>query len=195
MNPKLQSIISRVKPELQAQKNVLLFIIVLLLSNMVWKLTIRGDEGAQSTTEKVTFCGADVTPAFDLMSRHVAKSVYHILHFFNTSIHIRNDNHIFFDNGVGSLIVWSCSGLKQMFIFTCILLFSAGPWKHKLWFVPLGILLCDIVNILRIGAITMLIETHRAWFPILHDHIFKYLFYLLIFLYWVIWDTKFASKE
>lgn len=176
-------------------RNVIMFMLVLLLSNAFWKLTIRGDEDARLTSSKVTWCGLDVTPAFDVMAQHVAKATYRVVRFFNGSVHLRDGNHLFFDNGVGSVIVWSCSGLKQIFIFMCILLFSVGPWKHKLWFVPLGVLLCDVVNILRISAITMLIENHRTWFPILHDHIFKYLFYLLIFLYWVIWDTRFAPKS
>ena len=195
MKEKIKSLYESVKPELMAQKSVVVFVVVLLLSNLVWKTAVSGDELAQTTADRVTVCGLDATPVFDFMSRHVAKSVYHFIHLFNPTVHIRGGNHIFYDNGVGSLIVWSCSGLKQMFIFTCILLFSVGPWKHKLWFVPLGILLCDIVNILRISAITMIIETHRSWFPILHDHIFKYLFYLLIFLYWVIWDTRFACQK
>ncbi|HBZ34526.1 MAG TPA: hypothetical protein DEO38_05445 [Bacteroidales bacterium] len=177
------------------ERNVLVFIIVLFASNAFWKLTISGDEQAQQTTSLVTFCGKDVTVVFDLMARHVAKSTYHLINVFGGNVHLRHGNYLFFDNGVGSVIVWSCSGLKQMFIFTCILLFSIGPWRHKLWFVPLGVVLCDIVNIMRISAITMLIENHRSWFPILHDHIFKYLFYLLIFLYWVIWDTKFAGRQ
>ena len=49
----------------------------------------------------------------------------------------------------------------------------------------MGWLLCHAFNILRIWLITLAIEHHPDWFPVLHDYVFKYLFYGMMFALWV----------
>ena len=58
-------------------------------------------------------------------------------------------------------------------------------WLHKLWFIPFGWLCCYLFNILRIFIIALFIEHHPEWFHVLHDYIFKYLFYGMLFGLWV----------
>jgi exosortase/archaeosortase family protein len=112
------------------------------------------------------------------------------LHFVGSGAQLIDHNVIRHENGVAVRIVWSCTGLKQAYIFFCIIAFYSGNLKQKIWFIPLGLLLIYIVNILRITAITALIEPFPEYFDLLHEHLFKYLFYIIMFGMWVFWEEK-----
>ena len=60
----------------------------------------------------------------------------------------------------------------------------------KLGFVLVGWLACYAFNILRIFLIALAIEHHPEWFEFLHDFLFKYLFYGMLFGLWVIFVEK-----
>ncbi|HPW95352.1 MAG TPA: archaeosortase/exosortase family protein, partial [Paludibacteraceae bacterium] len=79
------------------------------------------------------------------------------------------------------------------YIFTCIILFSRGSWKHKAWFIPAGVLVCFLINIVRIIILVVVIENHQAIFKVLHESVLKYIFYGIIFLMWVLWEEKIAT--
>jgi len=80
--------------------------------------------------------------------------------------------------------------LKQIFIWMCLILTVRGGWIHKLWYIPLGWVMCHAFNILRIFLISLFIEFHPTWFHTLHDYIFKYMFYGMMFVLWVIFVEK-----
>lgn len=163
--------------------DVIIFMVTLLVANYFWKFTVMGDEAGLDST--VTWFGLNITAPFDLLSKHIAACVYWIVGLFRDTVVMKGDHIVGFQNGHGSSIVWSCSGLKQMFIWLCLILTVRGGWKHKLWFIPLGWIICHAFNILRIAIITLFLEFHPEWFTTLHDYIFKYLFYGMMFLLWV----------
>jgi exosortase/archaeosortase family protein len=84
----------------------------------------------------------------------------------------------------------SCTGIKQFYqIFILFLLFP-GPWKHKLWYIPLSILIMHLVNVLRIVILGIVLENWPDWWDFSHDWILRPFFYVVIFLLWVIWNEK-----
>ena len=103
------------------------------------------------------------------------------------------DFYFHFTTGTGTRIVWGCTGLKQSFIWIVIMLIARGQRKHKLWFIPLGLVCAYLFNILRITLIAIAIEQHPDWFHLLHDYIFKYLFYGMLFCLWVWWTNRITS--
>lgn len=167
-------------------KGVISFLIIMLVAHFFWKLTMKGDESDMI----VTFFGLDLSKPFNAAARHVAQVCAYLLQFFGSSVDLVNHNSLIYPNGVGVRVVWACTGLKQAYIFFCIMLFSTGPWQKKLWFIPLGLLMVYVFNILRIAGITALIENHPSWFEFLHERLFKYLFYAAIFGMWVLWEEK-----
>jgi exosortase/archaeosortase family protein len=102
---------------------------------------------------------------------------------------------IWFFTGNSVRIIWGCTGIKQSFIFFFILLFSQGPWKHKIWFIPLGLFASYVFNLFRISIITISMENHPLWFHFLHEYLFKFLYYGFIFGIWLIWEEKFNHKK
>ena len=166
------------------------FVVILIVSHFFWKFTVLGDE----TDQFVSFFGMDISAPFIAMARHVAVMSSELLSFMNFPVELNANNIIRHDNGVAVQIVWSCTGLKQAYIFTCIILFYRGSFKKKMWFIPLGLLLVYVFNIFRITAITALIKANSDWFYLLHEHAFKYMFYAMIFGLWVIWEEKISRN-
>ena len=169
--------------------DIILFVVALLAANYFWKFTVLGDEGG----DQVTWFGMDISRPFDFMAQHIAHVVYWFIHLTNDSVVFFEPSTIHFATGTGTKIVWGCTGLKQSFIWIVIMLVARGQWKHKLWFIPLGLVCAYLFNILRITLIAMAIEHHPDWFELLHDYVFKYMFYGMLFCLWLWWSNRIAD--
>lgn len=171
---------------LKPYTDILLFVVALLVANYFWKFTVLGDESGT----QVTWFGLDITQPFDTMAQHIASTVYWLISLTNEQATFYEPNLIRFNTGTGTRIVWGCTGLKQSFIWIIIMLIARGPWKHKAWFIPLGLICAYLFNILRITLIAIAIEHHPEYFHLLHEYIFKYLFYLMLFALWIWWTNR-----
>ncbi len=179
--------------KLEPFKGVILFAVILMGSNFFWKYNIKGDE-AFSLDSIVSLWGLDISAPFNWMAKHVAHLSVFVLNLLSSEVILKPGNIFQHSNGYSVQIVWACTGLKQMYIFFCIIAFYRGPWSKKLWFIPLGLLVIYLFNVFRIVFIIGAVEQHPNWFNFLHLYAFKYAFYLLIFLMWVLWEEKIAGK-
>ncbi len=62
--------IDNLKQSIAPYRGIIRFMLVLIVANFVWKLTIVGDEGSNA----VTFFGYDISVPFIWMSAHIASS-------------------------------------------------------------------------------------------------------------------------
>jgi exosortase/archaeosortase family protein len=122
------------------------------------------------------------------------QSSWIISHIFRINITIEGQI-MWFKNGSGVSIGSACSGLKQIMQFVLLLIIYPGPWKHKSWFIPLGIILIYLTNLARVSgmAITAIISPERIRF--IHDTILRTMFYVVIFVLWWIWVEKIVSPS
>ena len=180
----------KIPESIEPYSGIIYFVVLLMLSHFFWKFTVLGDE----TETIVTFFGMNISASFNLMADHVAKVTTRMLEIMGYSISLSADNVVRHDNNVAVHVVWACTGLKQAYIFVCIIAFYRGTLKNKLWFIPLGLLVVYLFNIFRIVSITALIKEHPEWFYILHEHVFKYLFYVIIFGMWILWEEVVSKK-
>lgn len=89
----------------------------------------------------------------------------------------------------------SCSGLKQFYQWFFLMLLYPGPWKQKLWFFPMGLLIIHIVNVGRIiGMVFVTMYLPEQW-DFIHDWVMRPFFYVVMFLLWVWWNEKFYLKN
>lgn len=86
-----------------------------------------------------------------------------------------------------------CDGLTLFAIFSIIIAAFPGPWKKKLWFIPLGILLIHILNIIRITALVIIVKYYPDSLDFNHTYVFQTIVYLFIFGLWYWWAKKFAG--
>jgi exosortase family protein XrtF len=185
--------LEQIKKIIEPYRGIIRFLLAMFIANMVWKISITEDE--HSVGEVLLWNFADISGFFRIVVRQASDSVYFILHDV-LGMNVIERNFIFrFDTGAIVRIVWGCSGVKQMFIFTVIMLFSYGSWKHKLWFIPGGILICHGVNILRILLLALIAYRYPAQMDLFHTYIFKYAFYGIIFLMWIVWNEKFGYEK
>ncbi len=173
-------------------KGVIYFVVILLASHFFWKFLVIGDE----SSDVVHFLGMNISYPFAVMSQHIAELTHKVLNFIGYDTSLLSGNVICHNESQLSIrVIWACSGIKQAYIFFCIIAFYKGPWKHKLWYIPLGLIVVYLFNNFRIIFITAIFNKYPEQFELWHEHILKYTFYVLIFLMWVLWNEKFASKK
>jgi len=180
--------------KLEPFKGVILFAVVMMVSNFFWKYNVLGDE-VNRLDSVVTFWGINISAPFIWMAKHSAMLSVAILNFLGSDVILKPGNIFEHTTGYRIQIVWACTGLKQAYIFFCILAFSRGSWRKKLWYIPLGLLIVFVFNIFRIVFIIGISEYHPEWFHFLHIYAFKYSFYGIIFLMWVLWEEKISKKK
>ena len=100
-----------------------------------------------------------------------------------------------FTNGGMIWINSGCSGLKLFMQVTVLFLLFPGPWKHKLWIIPLGWLLMHLSNLFRIVSLSVVVLWKPQYWDFSHDWILRPFFYLVIFGMWVWWVERFRRKR
>ena len=92
--------------------------VTLLVANYFWKFTMVGDENGDA----VTWFGIDITAPFEFMACHIASVVYWLVSLFRDTAYMSDAHTIRFAYGTGTTIIWGCTGLKQSFIWLCLIL-------------------------------------------------------------------------
>ncbi len=90
-------------------------------------------------------------------------------------------------------VSWGCSGLKQFYQWVFLIVLFPGPWKHKLWYIPLGLGVIYLVNVLRIYSLLIVTMYSPKNVHFVHDDIVRPFFYVVMFALWVIWNEKFTA--
>lgn len=92
-------------------------------------------------------------------------------------------------------VTWGCAGIKQIIMFFVLMLIYPGPWKKKLWFIPLGLLAVHLTNLFRIISLYAIVIYKIEWFTFTHDWILRPFFYVVMFLLWVWWVEKLSKPK
>lgn len=176
---------------LKSLGSTIYFIVVLLAVHFIWKFGFVEDLDL-SGNNIITFFGLDATAFFAPMTKWLVTTVSYLLSTFTSiGVEIKN-NAILLHSQMKSIeIVWSCTGLKQMIFFFIVVLCYPKHSLHKIWFIPAGLLLVFVLNVLRIATIIYLCDADIARFDVLHEWS-KYVFYGVMFLMWLLWDQKIA---
>jgi exosortase/archaeosortase family protein len=189
------------KKQLAPYKGVIYFLCLLFFFHFMWKIAIDGDmEG-----EYMYLFGKDITPDwFYTACRWLIIASAWFVHLFpgTQDLVIDAASYLMFfpEGGIKISIIWGCTGLKQMTIFCGIMIFyRCYPFRkyqwNKLWYIPLGCIILTIYNIIRIGSIVMLTNGHPEKFESLHDGIFRYIYYTIIFILWVLWEEFWVQDK
>ena len=88
---------------------------------------------------------------------------------------------------LGANIVDECNALPTLGLFIGFVLAFPGTWKNRLWFIPLGLLLIHLANVLRVAFLVQLQLIRPEWFDFVHLYGTPPFFYLVTFGLWVIW--------
>lgn len=82
-----------------------------------------------------------------------------------------------------------CNGLELFVLYVGFILAMPAPVKRKLLFIPIGLIIIHIVNILRCAGLCIMIESWKEQFDFAHHYVFKMMIYGIIFALWVKFST------
>ncbi|MCC6600665.1 MAG: archaeosortase/exosortase family protein [Crocinitomicaceae bacterium] len=120
-----------------------------------------------------------------------------ILHFLGYELTTYHDvvwkNHIGIIGTNGVTVGASCDGIVLFALFIVFVLSFPGPWKHRLWFIPSGLLVIHLLNALRVSALVLIVYWNEAWLSFNHDYTFTIIVYSVVFALWWVWISKFSN--
>jgi exosortase family protein XrtF len=88
-----------------------------------------------------------------------------------------------------------CNGINVMIIFAAFVL-SFGPLsKPVLWFIPVGLLIIHLMNLLRIGVLFFVAVYMKEYLYFAHKYFFTAILYAVVFALWLWWVKRYASKK
>ena len=87
-----------------------------------------------------------------------------------------------------------CNALTLFMFFALFVIAFPGSVKKKLWFIPLGIIIIHIANVLRVIALAIINFYAPQYIEFNHTYTFTFLVYSIIFLLWM-WWVKSSLKE
>lgn len=105
-------------------------------------------------------------------------------------IEVESDHVILLLEGSTNTGVWvgdECNGFKLFSIFSIFIIAFPGSWKRKLWFIPFGLLLIHLANIIRVCALLLIYEKYPTSLDFNHLYTFTIFVYSIIFLLWWWW--------
>jgi exosortase/archaeosortase family protein len=135
-----------------------------------------------------------VSNTADWLARRVFEASFWIIrHTYDTNVIDEAVNTLRFSNRGWIAVNESCSGLKQFYQILVLFLLFPGPIKHKLWFIPLSIIIMHITNVMRIVVLGMITLWLPDYWDFSHDWILRPFFYVVLFLLWVWWVERYGG--
>jgi exosortase family protein XrtF len=86
-----------------------------------------------------------------------------------------------------------CNGLVLYALFGGFVLAFPGPWQRKLWFIPMGIFLIWLLNIVRVAALALNQFYAHQSVDFNHHYTFTFVVYSCIFGLWMLWSRRLAT--
>ena len=168
------------KEKLRPLVDVAIFVIIIYGFHLIWKASLP------------YFMNMDIylSPT-NFMKNHV---------FIQSSWFIKNilgiefktvDLTMYFPDNRYIAITSGCSGLKLFYEWIILMVLYPGPWRPKVWFIPLGLIVLHLLNLFRIVALAVIIMWKPDYWDFSHDYILRPFFYLVMFIMWMVWEEKF----
>ncbi len=99
-------------------------------------------------------------------------------------------------DSVGLLQVGApCDGLVLFALFAVFIAAFPGPKRRKLWFIPLGILLIHLANLLRVVSLVIIQYNRPQSLKFNHDYTWTVLIYGFIFWLWYMWAVRLSQAS
>ena len=87
-----------------------------------------------------------------------------------------------------------CNGLTLFAVFSSFILAFPGTLKLKTWFIPMGIIIIHLANVIRITILTIIVDIDYNYLDFNHNYTFTIFVYSIILILWY-WFIKMAKKN
>lgn len=126
----------------------------------------------------------------------VASNSVQLLQLFGTDYEVQNYagklHAIGFGNSGILRVESGCDGVDLLALYLAFALAFPGPWKHKAWYIPLGLILIHLFNVVRVAALVVIASYSVEVMEFNHKYTFLILVYSFVFLLWYFWIKQFA---
>ncbi len=89
---------------------------------------------------------------------------------------------------------YGCLGFRELAFFIVFVVFQFGQAKHKLWYIPVGVTLLIVLNIIRIFIIILGQYRNPEQFKIIHDIVSPVIMYPTILFLWLYWLKTYGKQ-
>jgi len=97
-------------------------------------------------------------------------------------------------NGSPAVVVGPpCNGLVLYALFAGFVVAFPGPFWRKAWYIPAGIVIIWVLNVLRVMALALNHEYARESMDFNHHYTFTFVVYGFIFGLWMLWAKGLAE--
>jgi exosortase family protein XrtF len=93
-------------------------------------------------------------------------------------------------SGVVINVFEGCNGINVMIVFVSFLFAFGGQLKKIAWFLPLGIVIIYLANLIRVMTLYYVAEYWATYFYYIHKYVLTAFLYLLVFVLWWFWIEK-----
>ena len=99
-------------------------------------------------------------------------------------------------NGAPAVVVGApCDGMVLYALFAGFVLAFPGPGRRKLWFIPAGMGLIWVLNVLRVAALALNHHYARQSVDFNHHYTFTFVVYVCIFALWMLWARRLSVPD
>lgn len=97
-------------------------------------------------------------------------------------------------DGIDTVFVYhACNGMVLMALFAGFILAFPGPFLKKIIFIPTGITVIYIINILRVFALALNAHHFHHTLTFNHKYTFTIIVYAAIFVLWMLWVKRYSG--
>lgn len=106
------------------------------------------------------------------------------------------NSRIVYMNGQPAVSVGTpCNGMALYALFSGFIIAFPGPWRPKLWFVPAGVTVIYLLNILRIAVLALNYYYAHESVDFNHHYTFTFIVYGCIGAMWMLWVRRYGPAS
>ncbi|MGB3468816.1 MAG: archaeosortase/exosortase family protein [Cyclobacteriaceae bacterium] len=106
---------------------------------------------------------------------------------------VNGNNMVYIDGQAVVLVADACNGLELFALYTGFLLAFPGRLKYKAIFVPVGILLIFLINVMREVALSLNYKFFQETFELNHKYTYVFIVYVFVFIIWRYWLKNYSA--
>jgi exosortase family protein XrtF len=101
---------------------------------------------------------------------------------------------VFVNNKFVARVVEGCNAVSVMILFTAFIIAFSTTFKRTSLYIIAGILVIHVLNVIRVGMLSLGFYYYYDYRELLHDILFPVFIYGVVFVLWVLWVTKFSGN-
>ncbi|MEP0366655.1 MAG: archaeosortase/exosortase family protein [Cyclobacteriaceae bacterium] len=99
---------------------------------------------------------------------------------------------VYIDNQPVVLVADACNGLELFALYAGFLLCFPGRWVYKAIFIPTGIGIIFLVNVIREIVLSLNYKFFQETFEFNHKYTYVFVVYIVVFLIWRFWLKRYS---